>query len=84
MRSLKQFVALLCLMLPFLASAQNEKIPLDSKIKTGQLPNGLKYYIIQNKKPENKIELRMVTNAGAILEDNDQSVSRSPHGAHEF
>lgn len=72
MRSLKQFAALLCLLLPFLVSAQSEKIPLDSKIKTGQLPNGLKYYIIQNKKPENKIELRMVTNAGAILEDNDQ------------
>lgn len=72
MRSLKQFAALLCLLLPFLVSAQNEKIPLDSKIRTGQLPNGLKYYIIQNKKPENKIELRMVTNAGAIQEDNDQ------------
>lgn len=72
MKSFKQFLALLCLTLPFWAAAQNQKIPLDSKIKTGELPNGLKYYIIQNKKPEKKIELRMVVNAGSILEDNDQ------------
>lgn len=72
MKLFKQFLAFICLMLPFLAVAQNEKIPLDSKIKTGQLPNGLKYYIIQNKKPEKKIELRMVVNAGAIQEDSDQ------------
>jgi zinc protease len=72
MKLFKQLMAFICLMLPFLAVAQNEKIPLDSKVKTGQLPNGLKYYIIQNKKPEKKIELRMVVNAGAIQEDDDQ------------
>ncbi len=72
MKLFRQYLALLCLAIPGMAIAQNGKIPLDSKIKTGQLPNGLKYYIIQNKKPENKIELRMVVNAGAILEDNDQ------------
>jgi zinc protease len=72
MKLFKQFLAFICLMLPLLALAQNEKIPLDSKVKTGQLPNGLKYYIIQNKKPEKKIELRMVVNAGAIQEDDDQ------------
>lgn len=72
MKLFKQFLAFICLMLPLLAAAQNEKIPLDSKVKTGQLPNGLKYYIIQNKKPEKKIELRMVVNAGAIQEDDDQ------------
>lgn len=59
---------------PLLSGAQNanDKIPLDAKIKTGVLANGLKYYIIQNKKPEKKIELRMVVNAGSILEDKDQ------------
>lgn len=72
MKSLKTLLALLCLCLPFLVNAQNEKIPLDSKIKMGQLPNGLKYYIIQNKKPEKKIELRIAVNAGAIQEDDDQ------------
>jgi zinc protease len=62
------------LLLPALMNAQNaaDKIPLDSKIKMGVLPNGLKYFIIQNKKPEKKIELRMAVNAGSILEDKDQ------------
>ncbi|MBK8143943.1 MAG: insulinase family protein [Bacteroidetes bacterium] len=60
--------------LPLLSNAQNnnDKIPVDAKIKSGVLANGLKYYIIQNKKPEKKIELRMAVNAGSILEDNDQ------------
>ena len=72
MKSLKNLLAMLCLCLPFLVNAQNEKIPIDKKVKVGQLPNGLKYYIIQNKKPEKKIELRIVTNAGSIQEDDDQ------------
>lgn len=72
MRSVKSLLLLLTFMLPFLANAQNEKIPFDAKVKTGVLANGLKYYIIQNKKPEKKIELRMVVNAGSIQEDNDQ------------
>jgi zinc protease len=74
MKSIKPILLLLAFLLPVLGYGQidGEKIPLDSKIKTGVLPNGLKYYIIQNKKPEKKIELRMVVNAGSILEDKDQ------------
>lgn len=49
-----------------------EKIPYDNKVKIGKLPNGLTYYIRQNAKPEKKVELRLVVNAGSILEDNDQ------------
>src|SRR4051794_39739138 len=47
-------------------------LPLDPKVKTGKLPNGLTYYIRQNKKPEQKVELRLVVNAGSILEEDDQ------------
>lgn len=72
MRKLKHALLLVFLMLPFLSIGQTDKIPVDSKIKTGQLPNGLKYFIIQNKKPEKKIELRLAVNAGSILEDKDQ------------
>lgn len=50
----------------------DSKIPFDSKVLTGTLDNGLTYYIRQNDKPENKIELRLVINAGSILEDDDQ------------
>jgi len=47
-------------------------IPANPDVKTGILPNGLKYYIKYNKKPENKVELRLAVNAGAILEDENQ------------
>jgi zinc protease len=54
-------------------SAQlTEEIPFDSKVIKGQLDNGLTYYIRPNAKPENKVELRLVINAGSILEDDDQ------------
>ncbi|MEP7143773.1 MAG: pitrilysin family protein, partial [Ferruginibacter sp.] len=54
------------------AQTASDKIPLNSKIRTGKLPNGLRYFIMQNKKPENKIELRLVVNAGSIQESEDQ------------
>ena len=57
------------------ASAQlnlNDKLPFDAKVKIGKLSNGLTYYIRPNQKPEKKVELRLVVNAGSILEDNDQ------------
>jgi zinc protease len=49
-----------------------DKLPVDPKVKIGKLENGLTYYIRQNKKPEQKVELRLVVNAGSILEDDDQ------------
>ena len=48
-------------------------IPLDPQITAGQFANGLRYYIRSNKKPEKRAELRLVVNAGSILEDRDQS-----------
>lgn len=47
-------------------------IPVDQKVKIGKLDNGLTYYIRENKKPENRAELRLVIKAGSILEDDDQ------------
>ena len=54
-----------------IASLDSE-IPLDPKVVTGKLDNGLTYYIRQNSKPENKVELRLAVNIGSILEDEDQ------------
>jgi zinc protease len=48
------------------------RIPTDTKIRIGTLPNGLRYYIRQNKKPEKRAELRLAINAGSILENDDQ------------
>lgn len=50
----------------------DEKLPVDPQVKIGKLDNGLTYYIRKNQKPENKVELRLVINAGSILEDDDQ------------
>jgi len=48
------------------------EVPVDKSVKIGKLSNGLTYYIKQNAKPENKVELRLVVNAGSVLEDEDQ------------
>ncbi len=50
----------------------SKPIPFDSTVKTGKLQNGLTYYIKKNAKPENKVDLRLVVNAGSILEADDQ------------
>lgn len=47
-------------------------LPFDPMVKTGTLPNGMKYYIKQNSKPEKRVELRLAINAGAMQEDEDQ------------
>jgi zinc protease len=51
---------------------KGEEIPVDPKLKMGKLENGLTYYLHENSKPENTIELRLAVNAGSILEDEDQ------------
>src|SRR5919107_2419566 len=61
--------------LSFNVSAQtnlSDPLPLDPKVKIGKLPNGLTYYIRENKKPAQKVELRLVVNAGSINEDESQ------------
>jgi zinc protease len=50
----------------------NDTLPVDPNVKVGKLSNGLTYYIRQNKKPEQKVELRLVVNAGSVLEDEDE------------
>jgi zinc protease len=49
-----------------------QPVPVDPRITTGILPNGLRYYIRANKAPQNRAELRLAVNAGSILEDDDQ------------
>ncbi len=47
-------------------------LPADPKVKIGTLPNGIRYYIRQNPKPEKRAELRLVVNAGSVLENDQQ------------
>jgi zinc protease len=49
-----------------------DRIPLDSSVRLGRLANGLRYYIRKNNLPAGKVQLRLVVNAGSVLEDPDQ------------
>ncbi len=50
----------------------SQRIPVDPKVRIGKLSNGLTYYIRQNSLPEKRVELRLVVNAGSVMEDDDQ------------
>jgi zinc protease len=61
------------------ASAQDVKklslsspIPVNPKVKIGVLKNGIKYYIMENMKPEHRMEMRLAVNAGSVLETDEQ------------
>ena len=49
-----------------------DPIVTDPDVKIGKLANGLTYYIRKNVKPEKKLELRLVVNAGSVLENDNQ------------
>ena len=57
---------------PAPALAPGDPMPTDPAITRGRLPNGLSYYVLANKKPEKRAELRLVVKAGSILEEDDQ------------
>lgn len=49
-----------------------DNLPMNPKVKMGKLDNGVTYYIRSNPKPEDKVELRLVINAGSVLETDKQ------------
>ena len=68
---MKQLIlAILCGSLTTLLFAQ--PIPVDDRVRMGQLENGMHYYIQHNEKPEDRVEIRMAVKAGSVLEDEDQ------------
>ncbi|MBU6367615.1 MAG: insulinase family protein [Gemmatimonadetes bacterium] len=52
--------------------AAASRLPVDPAVRIGTLANGLRYYVRRNARPEQRAELRLVVNAGSILEDADQ------------
>mgnify|MGYP006277940573 CR=1 FL=1 len=50
----------------------SQELPVDPNITIGQFENGLNYLIRVNEKPQDRAEIRLVVNAGSILEDEDQ------------
>lgn len=67
---LRTIWALCFFSLSYLAVAQ--EMPLDPQVRTGKLQNGLTYFIRKNAKPEKRVELRLVVNAGSLMEDENQ------------
>ncbi len=64
-----------------LTYSPNDTLPNDTAVTVGTLPNGLKYYIRSNKKPENRAEFRLVVKAGSLMEDDDQrGLAHPPNG----
>ena len=47
-------------------------LPLDTAVTQGRLDNGLRYILRANKQPLGRAELRLVVNAGSVLEADDQ------------
>lgn len=74
---IRSLASLLILCLVSISLAQttpmmNTPLPLDPSVRTGMLPNGIKYFIKKNQRPENRVELRLAVNAGAVQENDDQ------------
>src|SRR3954471_22581502 len=52
--------------------ALSDQMPVDPEVLVGALPNGLRFYVRPNGKPARQAELRLVVNAGSVLEDDEQ------------
>src|SRR4026209_448135 len=50
----------------------SQNVPVDPLITVGTLPNGLRYYVRENRQPTARAELRLAVKAGSVLEDDDQ------------
>jgi zinc protease len=76
-RRFAAFALVFCLLAHAAPSAAQQvdpssPVPLIDEVRKGQLPNGLTYLIRANARPQGRADLRLVVNAGSILEDDDQ------------
>ncbi|MEI2719441.1 MAG: insulinase family protein [Gemmatimonadales bacterium] len=51
---------------------RSQKLAFDPLVTVGTLDNGLRYYIMANRLPEKRAELRLAVNVGSVFEDDDQ------------
>ena len=54
------------------ALSAEEKFSIDKNIHYGQLDNGFTYYIRENKKPKDKVYIKLVIKAGSVMEEDSQ------------
>src|SRR5436190_24382752 len=72
---MKRFIQFAFFIFTISAFAQDDLqtlLPNDPKVRSGLLPNGIKFYIRKNSRPEKRAELRLVVNAGSTSENDDQ------------
>ena len=53
-------------------AAQGDTLPVDPSVRVGELANGLRYYVRANGQRPDRAELRLVVDAGSVLESEDQ------------
>jgi zinc protease len=49
-----------------------QKLPLDPKVRTGVLDNGLTYFVVQNAEPKGQAEFYIAQKVGSVLEEENQ------------
>lgn len=71
---MKKLITLLLFVTTLVAYAQqNPNLPVDPKVRTGKLDNGLTYYIRQNKLPENRADFYIAQKVGSMQEEDSQA-----------
>lgn len=66
------FVLLFSMSTMVLGQDLTAELKNDPNVKIGKLPNGMTYYIRENKKPEGRVEMRLAVRAGSMQENEDQ------------
>ncbi|MFH6991136.1 M16 family metallopeptidase [Flavobacterium sp. FlaQc-48] len=62
------------LLIGFKSAAQfSTTIPLSKDVVSGKLKNGMKYYVLHNAFPKDRVSFYFAQNVGAILENDDQN-----------
>lgn len=69
---MNMFKKILLILVASVCIINAKTLPVESSLATGQLDNGFKYTIKKNKKPQDKVSLRLLVEAGSLEEDEDQ------------
>ena len=52
--------------------ALERPLPVDPAVRSGRLPNGIRYFVRQNSRPEKRVSMRLAVNVGSLQEEPDQ------------
>jgi zinc protease len=50
----------------------SDAVPIMENVRTGTLPSGLRYFILENSRPTNRAYLTLAVNAGSVLEEENE------------